>query len=42
MNWAEIERLTDLVKQLPLAERLSRQQLNEVLVWLRYDVGPAQ
>jgi Fic family protein len=32
MSWAEIERLTALVKQLPLAERLPRQQLNQVLV----------
>lgn len=32
MSWDEIERLTVLVKQLPMAERLSRQQLNHVLV----------
>ena len=32
MSWAEIEQLTTRVKQLPLAERLSRQQLNQVLV----------
>jgi hypothetical protein len=32
MNWAEIERLTALVKQMPLAERLPQQQLNQVLV----------
>jgi Fic family protein len=32
MSWLEIERLTALVRQLPLAERLSRQQLNQVLV----------
>lgn len=32
MSWPEIERLTALVQQLPSAERLSRQQLNHVLV----------
>jgi len=32
MNWEEIERLTSLVQQLNPADRLSRQQLNHVLV----------
>jgi hypothetical protein len=32
MSWSEIERLTSLVQQLDPAERLSRQQLNHVLV----------
>jgi Fic family protein len=32
MSWQEIARLTAQVQQLPLAERLSRQQLNHVLV----------
>lgn len=31
-EWEEIERLTALVHQLPEADRLSRQQLNHVLV----------
>jgi Fic family protein len=32
MRWPEIEHLTAQVQQLPLAERLSRQHLNQVLV----------
>lgn len=32
MSWHEIERLTTLVQQLPAADRLSRQQLNHVMV----------
>lgn len=32
MSWPELARLTAQVQQLPLAERLSRQQLNHVLV----------